>query len=192
MNEYFDQIEALTFAARVGVASDFRTFVAACLDENAVLALRRAMADVGLRIKVVHRALRLARQANDPRYESRWDSALAVYLLLLKDGGEDSLTRLVADSLATTPQLWWARKLAVDTLSQSTIASSTPQRRIHIDPIAVSNTTSDGGQLVLAAPVTMVDTPFVFAGNLGASANTGASPRTNVQESGLAVDTIAA
>lgn len=114
----FEDIESMRFLVQVGAASDYKIFLAGAAAEESVGVLVRAAADPITRKVIAERTLSLARRLFDPRYESRWDAALAVYLWVLSEGADDSLSRLVAEVLVSTPQLWWGRKLALHILAE--------------------------------------------------------------------------
>ena len=152
--EPFEDIESNSFAALLSAASDFKTFLHAAMAQNAVRDLKSsATASSSSCIRIAARALRLAHRLGDPRYESRWDSALTIYLWLLLETADDALARIVAESLVSRAQLWWARKLALHVLAEARYVSSAGDKEQDIgatSPSVLFN--NDAGEFMLAAP----------------------------------------
>jgi hypothetical protein len=111
LNEAMKEIESHTFAARVNVASDLRTFLQAAQAEPSVKDLLEELDSPEKRPAVLSRIYELTQQQVDPRYENPWDTALAIYVwaMSLKDL---DLAAIAAEVTARAPQCWWAAKLS--------------------------------------------------------------------------------
>lgn len=115
--EAMREIESHEFAARLNLASDFRTFLKIARDQKPTQAL------VGLlfekqRQKVwlyhqelVYRIFELSQQKVDPRYENPWDTAFAVYIWAINLIDWD-LSKLVAERISRIANCWWAQKIS--------------------------------------------------------------------------------
>jgi hypothetical protein len=110
LNKAFQVIESHEFAARVGVASQFSTFLWIATREDAVKRLAKCSGNRDLQAVLV-RILRLAAQKGDQRYTNPWDTALTVYFWLLSSKNEDRLVRIAAESISGCNNLRWARRL---------------------------------------------------------------------------------
>ncbi len=132
--ETLREVESHAFAARVNVASDLRTFFEAARREPAVEALTRDLGTTAARAAVAARAVELARQKVDPRYENPWDVALAMYLWLMSMS-DLQLAGLMAEAVAWAPQCWWARKVARAVSPERLTQSTSVTRQQEIAPL---------------------------------------------------------
>ena len=126
LREAISTVESHEFAARVGVASDWATLIAAIESERAVCDI---CGDPSNARRVAERVLDITRVQVDPRYEHPLDMALAAYLIVLEKLDRD-LAQLVAASMLRIPQLWWGSKLARRILLDAR-ASDTADRHVH-------------------------------------------------------------
>ena len=111
LRDAIKEIESHDLAARLNLGSDFRTFLRAAQQEESIQFLMQKLAFPEVHNEVIGRVLEIAKQRFDPRYECPWDTAFAVYLLLLDIRCSDS-AKLVAQQILQTPQIWWARSVA--------------------------------------------------------------------------------
>lgn len=111
MQTLFNQLESNETAARHGVASGLRQFLASLSADSAVRSLiartRKEPEQAGV---VFKRLTRLAEEEIDPRYEHPSDTAMAAYLIIL-NGTDESLYRTAAEVVAGAQNIWWAKKL---------------------------------------------------------------------------------
>ena len=111
VREAMREIESHEFAARLNVASNFRTFLRAAQRQEAVRTLLQELDSQEKRQQVFFRILELSRQRVDPRYENQWDTALAVYVWLINLKDFD-LAKVAAEAAAQALQCWWAMKVS--------------------------------------------------------------------------------
>jgi len=111
IDEAIAEIESTSMVARLGVASDFRTFVAGIKLEPAVHFLYESMHDPKPVGRVLSRISALSRRHADCRYENPWDTALAVYLWMVAHRDRER-AKLAAAIVSQAPQCWWATKLS--------------------------------------------------------------------------------
>lgn len=110
-HEAMQAIESAEFAAYANVASDFRTFARAVSQHDAPRTLRKALHAPAQCLAVLRQVWALTRQGIDTRYENPWDTALAVYLLLMSVQ-DLALAQIAAREVMHAPQCWWALKMA--------------------------------------------------------------------------------
>jgi hypothetical protein len=120
--EAMREIESHEFAARLNVASNFRTFLRAARQQRAVRILLNELDSPEKHQEVFFRVFELSRQQVDLRYENQWDTALAIYvwLISLKDPG---LAKAAASVTTRAPQCWWAAKISRHILLEEQIRS---------------------------------------------------------------------
>lgn len=119
LRDALNKIESHEFAAEVNVASDLSTVRRIIQANQTIKKLRRMCEENASTIKeVLENVRRLAACAVDPRYESRWDVALTVYLVLLQ-GVDERCALLAATMVLRAPQTWWAGRMALGTLDRS-------------------------------------------------------------------------
>lgn len=114
------EIESSAIVIRLNVASGFKTFLRAIQSEHVVVEMQRMMTSKYVQGQVLARIGELSRLRVDRRYENPWDTALAVYLWLIKSA-DRNLSALSAEIVAQAPQCWWAHKLAHQLLSEREI-----------------------------------------------------------------------
>jgi len=122
--EAMKEIESHTFAAKLSVASNFQTFWIAARAEESVRYLSKELDKQVNLSRVFKRIGELSRQEMDLRYENQWDTALAVYLLLIKRR-DIILAKMAAEMVARVPQCWWASKISYKMLLEETSQTDT-------------------------------------------------------------------
>lgn len=105
------EVESHDLAARLNVASDFGTFLRAAQQQQSVRALIQELGSRKRLQEVFYRILELSRQKVDLRYENQWDTAIALYVLLISLKDFD-LAKIAAQVAAQMPQCWWAKKVS--------------------------------------------------------------------------------
>ena len=112
--EAMQVIEGQRFAALTNLASNGKTFLRIAAQQPEVEALSQAMVnDPAVIAEVFHRATALSSTPDNEEQEHEGDSALAVYLWLLKNHRQQ-LAQAAAASLKERGHFFWARKLADD------------------------------------------------------------------------------
>lgn len=111
LNNLFVEIESYGFAARLNAASGLKTFLRAASSEGSVDKLLYKMDDIENRSLVLLRMMDLVRLKPDPRYENPKDTALAVYLWVLKIK-DMNLAEIGAEAILSVPQCWWAARIS--------------------------------------------------------------------------------
>lgn len=150
IDEAIAEIESTSIAARLGVASDLRTFVAGMKLEPAVCSLYESMHEPESLGRVLSRISALSRRQADYRYENPWDTALAVYLWMVAHRDRER-AKLAAAIVSHAPQCWWAAKLSRKLLEEPdwlTIPQSTAHGEGSIEGFAETvhaNSTSGEG-----------------------------------------------
>jgi len=105
------EIEAPELSARLNVASDFRTFLRAAQQEEALRILLEGLNSKENLAKVILRVVELSQKETDPNYENPWDTALAVFLWAVNQKYPDLATAL-AKIVMRAPECWWVWKMA--------------------------------------------------------------------------------
>lgn len=114
MASTLEEIESNEFAVRLGVASNFRTFLRAAQQEEAVWRVLRELYSQGGRLvlsQILQRVLELSNEQVDFRYENPWDTALTVYLWLLSLKDSEA-AETAASAVSRALNCWWATKIA--------------------------------------------------------------------------------
>lgn len=111
LKEAMSTIESHEFSAYVNAASGMRTFLQAVNQHNTTRKLLKELEDPIFCLQILNRVFELSRQQVDPRYENPWDTALAVYVLLLS-WKDESLAKIAAEEVIHIPQCWWAMKVS--------------------------------------------------------------------------------
>jgi len=106
--ELLREIESHSFAARVNVASDVKTFLRGVWHQAAVISLFSKLEDKNYQSLLLNKISDLAQLAVDQRYENPNDTALAVYLWVLSFKSID-LATVAASIAAQASQCWWAK-----------------------------------------------------------------------------------
>lgn len=159
------EIERHEFAARLNVASDLRTFVRAALRQEPVRRLIRELDSAGAAEQLLRRVVQLARRRIDPRYANPCDVPLAVYVWAL-DLKDSPFRTLGAGAAIESAGTWWARKVAEEVLTESTIRSDAPARVYEPEPVSVSVSTDVVDTFIIAdysIPVIFGETEVQFA-----------------------------
>lgn len=103
------------FAARLGVASDLRTFLRAAGKQDSVQTIFDEMSSGETSEEsqrhVLCEILRLSRLRVDFRFQNPWDSALAALVWALSRVNLP-LARLAVEAVMKAPQCWWAPRVA--------------------------------------------------------------------------------
>jgi hypothetical protein len=158
IREAMQEIESHEFAARLNVASDFRTFIQAAKSQEAVLTLWQELDSPEKCQQVLYRVFELSRQRVDPRYENPWDTALAVYVWLISSKDLD-LARMAAEVAAQAPQCWWATKISRHILLEEQAYSGAGSEQHELSPVlpipAKVTQNPDAGEAILFAGFTL-------------------------------------
>ena len=115
----FKAIESFEFGARVGVASGFRTFGSILCNQNEVKQLRACIEDDSAYRKLWERAVEVCNRPIDQNYANPWDISIAAYLTIIQDYNPEE-GQILAQIVESTPNLFWARKVALAVLSPET------------------------------------------------------------------------
>ena len=111
LNELFQVIESREMEFRLSAASGLRVFVKGAVSQPEVTHLIDvAGSDTLVSYGVLLRLTNLASQECDPRYENPYDTAIAIYFLVLREVNS-SLIGMSAISISGARNLWWANKL---------------------------------------------------------------------------------
>jgi len=116
------QVESHEFAARINVASDFKTFLRAAWSEEATQFLIESLDSADCQYRLLRRIAELSGASADIRYENPWDIAMAVYLWLLHHG-KPILAQLAAENVSRAHRTWWAEKMARHVLLEAHVRS---------------------------------------------------------------------
>ena len=116
LQNLFKAIESFEFGARVGVASGFRTFGSIVCNQNEVKQLRDCIEDGSAYRKLWKRAVEICNRPIDQNYANPWDISIATYLTIIQDYNPDE-GQILAQIVEGTPNLFWARKVALAVLS---------------------------------------------------------------------------
>ena len=112
LSELFQVIESREMELRLSAASGLRVFVKGALSQPEVATLIDAAGnDTLVEYGVVLRLTNLASQDCDPRYENPCDTAIAIYVVVLREVNSP-LIDMSAISISGARNLWWASKLA--------------------------------------------------------------------------------
>lgn len=140
--EAIQDIKSHDFAARVNIASDFRTFLSLVENQEPFQSMVREMSSEINHRRILLEVLKISRQQVDSRYENPWDSAIAAFLEALRLKSHE-LALLAAEIAAQAPQCWWARKVA-DVVLEGRIMWSTQapkKERVQVSgfPLEIKN-----------------------------------------------------
>jgi hypothetical protein len=114
IDDAFRDIESFAFRFSANQAGDVSSFRRLVLNEPVVTGLLDRLTDNDSS-QIVQRIHVLCNLAIDDRYEHPDDSAIATYLVILDQIGSTHAVT-AADIVSKTQQLWWARKIASQTL----------------------------------------------------------------------------
>jgi hypothetical protein len=117
MDKAFRIIESRELAAKLGVASDFRTFILAVQRLPQVRTLLRHLRKRSGAEQVLRRIIQLAGAETDYRYTSPWDTALTIYLWTLNLRRHD-LGVAASLIIASRRGLRWSGSLARRIMSE--------------------------------------------------------------------------
>jgi len=150
--ETFNDIESISFAVRLNLASGIKHFIQLLRNEPSVKALINAMnKDIRLKADIFDRVVELSKRLFDKGYEHPNDAAIAAYVWLLGIMDPEKDTWKAAADIATSiPQTWWARKISkfIDQ-TDSSITVANPTQLIQEPPseavlsVATSNASSN-------------------------------------------------
>lgn len=154
-------IETHEFAARVGAASDWRGLQEALDNSEAVVELIRDPTNAR---RLAERVIDIARMEVDPRYEHPLDAALTAYLVVLSRLNR-GLAELAASVTLRIPQLWWASKVARQTLLE---ANATSTATVHRAAAAVDTViaTRNDDEMLLIIPAIPRMSGTILAGSV--------------------------
>lgn len=111
LHEVFAAIESQDFASRVQVESGLNRILRRISRTQPAALLASASKGVPLAQGVLRRAMQLADQAVDIRYENPYDVALTTYLWVL-NSTHPRLACVAAEPIAPLLNCWWASKYA--------------------------------------------------------------------------------
>jgi hypothetical protein len=152
--EAITAIETHEFAARLGAASDWASLLTALESAEPVVDLLR---DTSNARRVAERVIDLAAREIDPRYEHPLDAALTAYLVALSRMDRD-LAELAATVVLRIPQLWWASKVARQTLLETNTRSTaevhavTADQRVGRVESAFTTSSRNSDEMILVIP----------------------------------------
>ena len=109
--EAIQDIESHEFAAKLGLASDFKTFTRIAASQISVKELFKQLEKPEIEDRLYNRAVDLSQRSIDPRYENSLDKALTIYLWVT-DLRNPHLALLMAEHIIHAPQCWWAHMLS--------------------------------------------------------------------------------
>jgi len=104
-------IESHEFSARLGIASDFKTFTHIAASQISVKELFKQLEKPEIEDHLYNRTVDLSWRSIDPRYENSLDKALTIYLWVT-DLRNPHLALLMAEHILHAPQCWWAHMLS--------------------------------------------------------------------------------
>ncbi len=123
MKDQFAAIESDEFAAEANLASGLSDFLFQIKRSNAFTSLfRLASESSSAAYAILSRVLRLSKLSIDSRYENPFDTAVAVYLVILARA-KPELAEIAATHAYHLQNSWWARKTAAQVLEESTYNS---------------------------------------------------------------------
>jgi len=175
--EAITSIESNEFAARVGVASDWNNLVAALENADAVVDVLR---DPSNARRIAERVVDLASREVDPRYENPLDFALTAYIVVLSRL-DRSLAELAAAVVLRIPQLWWASKVARQTLLEAKTASTAaihnvaPERPVVSDNVPAFKSAHNSDRVIFIIPVIARNVQSIASCRLGPNARASSS-----------------
>lgn len=109
--EAVQEIESHEFSARLGIASDFKTFTHIAVSQPSVKELFTQLKKPEIEESLYNRTVDLSRRSIDPSFENPLDKALAIYLWVT-DLRNPNLALLMSEHIIHAPQCWWAHKLS--------------------------------------------------------------------------------
>lgn len=149
--EAMKKIESHEFAAILNAASDLRTFLRAAQYQEATHILLKELDNPECRKQVLSRIIQLSRQLVDPRYENRWDTALAIYVWLI-GLKEPELVKIAALIAMQAPQCWWATKVSYYILQKIQLHNSAEVKQYAFSShLPVITEKSDAGDSIFPA-----------------------------------------
>jgi hypothetical protein len=125
LNDFFSEIESISFAIRYSVASGFSTVKNGLQsDETLRDLIQKIQESPEDRQKVFERLIALLGANEQPEYMHPSDEALTAYLYVLSQT-DPALTAQAVEHVLQTPKLFWARRLAqeLQETAQSTTAN---------------------------------------------------------------------
>jgi hypothetical protein len=125
LEEFFNEIESISFAVRYSVASGFRTVKNGLeIDEILRELIEVVQNSPEKRQQVLQRLQMLLKENPQPEYAHPKDEALVGYLYVLSQT-DDILTLQAIENILQTPKLWWARRLAEELRQTATEKTGT-------------------------------------------------------------------
>jgi len=109
--EALKEIESHAFAARLGVASDLKTFLRAAWNQVELIVLLNELRNEDIQRLLLLRAINLSQEKVDPRFENPSDTALALYVWAAYMKNND-LGKILAQAVTRAPQCWWAKLIS--------------------------------------------------------------------------------
>ena len=128
LSELFDIIESVPYSVMFNVASGLSAFFRALQTDEALLQLVHLASESQGNLKFVQERIQILLHNNpESGYLSRYDVALAAYLLALEISGHP-LNDMELTQLTSSDELWWAKRLAGRYLSERHPAPLEPTR----------------------------------------------------------------
>lgn len=118
LQDIFREIESVEFSAYLSVVSGLRPFWMAISEQEVVHNLIKALKSYENVKEVVLRIYQLSQEEFDTRFSNPKDKALAVYMWVLSLTSP-GVSKMVANTVLDTPQIWWARKVTDKILADS-------------------------------------------------------------------------
>jgi hypothetical protein len=112
LEEFFNEIESISFAVRYSVASGFRTVKNGLeIDETLIALIEEIQSSTTNRKTLLDRLLTVLKSYPNTEHMNRYDEALVAYLYVLSRTDEQ-LTQTAVEQILQTNHLFWARRLA--------------------------------------------------------------------------------
>lgn len=147
LNEAMQSIDGFEFAARLSIASDWRTFVRAARKQPEVQLLAKMLEAPEVQDAIRQRIAAHLAEEVDPAFEHPRDAAIAVYLWLLSFC-QPASARFLATKILPMKNLWWGRQFArklSDLQTQSgTRATAISESALSVGKMYVTNSDVQG------------------------------------------------
>lgn len=155
----FDDFESADFAARLNVASDFRTFLIALRESSTVREHLRELDSMDRCLEVYTRLKQLLEEDVDPEYLHPHDTPIAAYLYALSRR-EPEVAKAAVELVRDTDQLWWADRMATyvaEEIKHLQEASRDPSTQTKNEPPRPFFVTEQGSGSAQSSPAQQID-----------------------------------
>ncbi len=144
-------IESIRFSVRATVESSMYRMLRRLARQPEVQDLLAIARDRNVATSILDRALQLASEAVDVRYDHPSDIAFVTYLLVL-GATQPDLAKIAAETISSITTAWFASRYALDVLSDRTVStaeSSTSTRQFANSSTALTTRTPTSTERVL-------------------------------------------